>query len=281
MPFEGSRHGPAWVDLHVHSTCSGDGVSGLGEYARRARLLGLREVGFCEHVDLDPRDRGYGYLDPPHYDREMAAAQVMAPGIRLRQGIELNFQSSLVELVRAWQEGHNWDCVILSVHLVDYDDGWAMISESDTTAPYFATHSERQAYVPYFEELLRAAQSGLGDVLGHFDLVKRFGVAHYGAFDPAAFEEEIRAVLRAAIDTGMGLEINTSGLRQLPGEPYPGLTVLRWYRELGGEVLTVGSDAHQVNDLGAGIGQALALARQAGFRAIATFEKRRVRWIDL
>ena len=72
----------------------------------------------------------------------------------------------------------------------------------------FATHDQRQAYAPYFEELLRAAQSGLGDVLGHLDLVKRFGVRHYGPFEPAAFEEEIRAVLRAAIDSGMGLEIN-------------------------------------------------------------------------
>jgi histidinol-phosphatase (PHP family) len=79
----------------------------------------------------------------------------------------------------------------------------------------------------------------------------------------------------------MGLEINTSGLRQLPAEPYPDLTVLYWYRELGGEVLAVGSDAHHVDDLGAGIVEALTLARQAGFRAIATFERRQVRWLDL
>jgi histidinol-phosphatase (PHP family) len=129
--------------------------------------------------------------------------------------------------------------------------------------------------------LLRAAQSGLGDVLGHLDLVKRFGVRHYGPFEPAAFEEEIRAVLRAAIDGGMGLEINTSGLRQSPGEPYPALAVLQWYRELGGEILTLGSDTHHVNNLGAGLAEAMTLAQVAGFRAIATFEKRNIRWLDL
>jgi histidinol-phosphatase (PHP family) len=79
----------------------------------------------------------------------------------------------------------------------------------------------------------------------------------------------------------MGLEINTSGLRQAPGEPYPASTVLRWYREAGGEVLTVGSDAHQAGDLGAGIADAQDLARAAGFRAVASFCQRRIQWIAL
>lgn len=146
---------------------------------------------------------------------------------------------------------------------------------------YFASHTQRQAYGPYFAESLRAAQSGLGDVLGHLDLVKRYGVRQYGPLDPVVFEEEIREILRAAAHSGMGLEINTSGLRQSPGEPYPALTVLGWFRELGGEILTAGSDAHHADDLGGGITEALAMAKEAGFRAIATFEERRVKWIDL
>ena len=165
--------------------------------------------------------------------------------------------------------------------MVDYSDGWAIISEPQTSAVFFGSHDQREAYLPYFEELLRAVQSGLGDVLGHFDLVKRYGTAHYGPFDPLHFEEEIRSVLQAASARGMVLEVNTSGLRQSPGEAYPGLPVLRWYRELGGEILTVGSDAHHSDHLGAGVRQALVLAREVGFRAIATFEARQTQWIDL
>jgi histidinol-phosphatase (PHP family) len=156
-----------------------------------------------------------------------------------------------------------------------------MVSEPSAAEAYFGKHSQRQAYLPYFEELLRAAHSGLGDLLGHFDLVKRYGVAHYGRFEPATFAEEIRTVLRAAVEAGVGLEINASGLRQAPGEPYPGLAVLRWYRELGGEILAIGSDAHRVEHLAAGTDQALALARAAGFTAITTFEARAPRWIAL
>lgn len=272
---------PAFVDLHVHSTCSGDGLSSLAEHARRAAILGLAELGFCEHQDFDPRDASYLFLDPVRCGRELAAAQAAVSGLKLRQGIEITYQAKLEAEIRAWLAERTWDYVVASVHLVDYDDGWAIVSEPRVVGAYFEAHTRREAYTPYFEELLRAARSGLGDVLGHLDLVKRFGVTCYGPFDPTEFEEEIRAVLHAAVKAGVGLEINTSGLRQPPAETYPGLTVLHWYRQLGGEVLTVGSDAHHADDLGAGISQALDLAREVGFRAVATFEGRQVRWIDL
>jgi histidinol-phosphatase (PHP family) len=269
------------LDLHVHSTCSEDGTSSVADFAQRAAAMDLVEVGFCEHADFDPRDRGYGFLDLERYDGEMAAARAEVPSIRLRQGVEITYQAVREGELSDWLAGHAWDMVVSSVHLVDYVDDWAMISEPHSSEGYFASHSEREAFIPYFEELLRAARSGLGDVLGHFDLVKRFGTAVYGRFDPAAYEDEVRSVLRAAIEAGMGIEVNASGMRQRPGEPYPGLEVLRWYRELGGEVLTAGSDAHHVDDLGAGVGRALDLAREAGFRAITTFEAGKRRWIDL
>lgn len=281
MPTVGTRAGRPPVDLHVHSTCSVDGVSTIEEHARQAIVVGLTEVGFCEHVDLDPRDRNYGVFDPERYDLEIGAARAAVPAVQLRQGIEITYQSKLEASLVSLVESHPWDYVIASVHLVDYADGWAIISEPGAMADYFAGHRQRQAYAPYFAELLRAAQSGMGDVLGHLDLVKRFGVRQYGPLEPFAFEEELREILRAAAHNGTGLEINTSGLRQSPGEPYPALSVLRWFRESGGEIVTVGSDAHHARDLGSGIAPALAMAQEAGFQAIATFEERQVRWIDL
>jgi histidinol-phosphatase (PHP family) len=271
----------ALMDLHVHSTCSADGASSIADYARQARSLGLAEVGVCEHVDFDRRDQDYGYLDPARYDREMAVARAAVPNVRLRQGVEIAYQGCLEEEIGAWLAARTWDYVVASVHLVDYVDGWAIISESGTTRAYFTDHDQYQAYRPYFEELWLAACSGLGDVLGHFDLVKRYGTAHYGPFVPAVFEGEIRAVLGAAVERGVGLEINTSGWRQLPGEPYPTRTILRWYRQLGGEILTIGSDAHHTADLAAGVAEAQELAREVGFRALVTFKERQVRWIDL
>jgi histidinol-phosphatase (PHP family) len=281
MPPGNSDNSSARVDLHVHSSWSADGESGVGDYAQRAAAQGFRGVGFCEHVDLDPRDQDYGFLDMARYDQEITNARTVEPQVTLYQGVELSYQSRREDEIHAWLATRGWDYVVSSVHLVDYADGWAIVSEPSTTGTYFASHNQRQAYGPYFEELYRAARSGLGDVIGHFDLVKRYGVRQYGPFEPTDFQEEILAVLRAAIDSGMGLEINTSGLRQSPGEPYPGLTILQWYHELGGEILTLGSDTHHTDSLGAGLAQAQDLAQAAGFRAITVFERRKVRWIDL
>jgi len=269
------------VDLHVHSRCSADAESSIDEYARQAVRLGLAEVGFCEHADFDPRDRSYGTLDLARYHREIAEARETAPEVRLRQGVEFTFQASLAASIQDWLVGHPWDYVIASVHLVDYCDGWAMVSEPRAMEAYFRAHSARQAYLPYFEEVLRAVQSGMGDALGHLDLVKRYGVEVYGPFEPDGFEEEIRTVLRALVERGMALEVNTSGVRQAPGEPYPALQVLRWYREVGGELVTIGSDAHHVRHLGAGLAEGEALARAAGFRAVVTFDQRRACFVDL
>lgn len=270
-----------WVDMHVHSTCSADGGSSIVEYARHAAHMGLAEVGFCEHADFDPRDSQAGLLDLQRYKRELASGREAVCEIRLRKGVEITYQSHRNKEIQTWLSEESWDYVVLSVHLVDYPDGWAIVSDRTAMTGYFGSHNQRQAYVPYFEEVLRAASSGLGDVLGHLDLVKRFGASRYGPMNPRAFEGEIREVLQAAVETGTGLEINSSGLRQRPGEPYPSLTVLRWYRELGGELLTVGSDAHHISRLGAEIGDACELARDAGFQAIATFEERQPRWLDL
>lgn len=277
----GKRPSRPRVDLHVHSTCSADGGSSILEYARLAANVGLVEVGFCEHADFDPRDSGNGHFDLRGYERELASGRAATRDIQLRKGVEVTYQSSREEEIRAWLAGARWDYVVLSVHLVDYQDGWAIISDNEAAASYLANHDQRQATIPYFEEVLRAARSGLGDVLGHLDLVKRFGTSHYGPLNPKVFEAEIKEVLRAAVEAGTGLEVNSSGLRQRPGEPYPSLTVLRWYRELGGELLTVGSDAHHASELGANIEDVCGLAREAGFEAIATFEERQPHWLDL
>ena len=271
----------ARLDLHVHSDASADGQSSIAEHAHRALALGLEEVGFCEHVDLDPRDRHCDHLDLVRYSREIARVRADVPGICLRQGIEISYQSHKEDEIRTWLEIEALDYAVTSIHVIDYADGWSIVSEARMAGRYFRSHNQRQAYGPYFQELLRAAHSGLGDILGHLDLIKRHGTAYYGPFEPALYRDEICDILQAAIRQGMALEVNTSGWRQAPGEPYPAPTILAWYRQLGGERVTLGSDAHSADHLGEGVAMAQDLLRQLGFRAVVTFEERQVRWLDL
>jgi histidinol-phosphatase (PHP family) len=266
------------LDYHLHSTCSADSISTIGQYCRRAAEQGFIEIGFCEHADFDPRDRTCGFFNYALFRRQIEAQRERyGDSLGIKAAVEVTYQASQEEEIREFLRGKELDYVIGSVHLVEDGQEWTMVSEEGRCERYFARRSVREAYQPYFAEMRRAVESGLFDLIGHLDLVKRYGVRCYGPFDLSLFAAEVREILKLAVERGVGLEINTSGLRQAPRETYPGLEVLRWYRELGGRILTVGSDAHLVKDLGKGIAEALGLAREAGFEAVTLFEKRKPR----
>jgi len=120
------------------------------------------------------------------------------------------------------------------------------------------------------------------DILSHIDYPSRYNQhIHGGAYDIAEYEDTIREVLRAVIARGKGIEINTSPWRKGLADPNPPAIVIKWYRELGGEILTLGSDSHAPKDVGAGIDRAMAIAKDAGFTRIATFEKRKPAFVKL
>ena len=133
------------------------------------------------------------------------------------------------------------------------------------------------AYARYFDELVALAQGGEYDVLAHFDLVRRDSwevCRQVLPVEPHA--EALHEALHAVVARGKGLEINTSAWSAGLDEPCPGLTILRWYRELGGEVLVFGSDAHYPERVGADFDRARDLALAAGFTRLARFERRRI-----
>lgn len=270
------------ADYHLHSTASSDGHTPAAAYVERAIALGLREIGFAEHADFDPRDHGYGYFDYSRYLADLEAARNVAAGrIAIRTGLEVTYQRSREDEIRRFLADKTLDYCLGSVHLVESGADMASLVEPGDARAYFASRSLRQAYLPYWAELRAAVVGGLFDLLGHLDVAKRYAADVHDPFQPEVFAAEIREILRLAVERGIGLEINTSGWRQGPGEPYPTLTVLCWYRELGGEIVTFGSDAHRLEYLGYGLPRAAALAKAAGFSALALYEKRRVRWLDL
>jgi len=116
------------------------------------------------------------------------------------------------------------------------------------------------------------------DVLAHLDTVRRAAYRAFGlkALDYTPYEETIRRTLRTLVERGKGLEINTVTYRRGMGDPSPPLQVLRWYRELGGEIITFGSDAHTPDAIGSCFDVALEMAQAAGFTRLATFERRQV-----
>ncbi|MCD6289226.1 MAG: histidinol-phosphatase [Anaerolineae bacterium] len=270
------------VDSHIHSVHSCDARSTVDEICQKAIDLGLAYICFTDHLDLDPRDEGYNYFDPESYFRDIETARErFGDQLLIGAGIEVCYQSSREEEIVTWLDRWPFDFVLGSVHIVDHGNDWVMVPDRRSMAAWSRTRTMREAYLPYFEELQRAADTGLFDAIAHLDLVKRYGALFYGPFDAAAFAEEIDAVLEAAIATGTAIEVNTSGLFNPAHEPFPQLGILRRYRELGGRVITIGSDSHDYGQLGRGLDVAMEYARAAGFDEIACFWKRQPQFCPL
>jgi histidinol-phosphatase (PHP family) len=125
-----------------------------------------------------------------------------------------------------------------------------------------------EVVAPYFDEVVDAARSGLFDTIGHIDFIKRYVHPHRTAADFAGAPELYEPILNALIETGTALEINTSGFRQSPAEPYPPAPIVRRFRELGGRHVTAGSDAHRADAFAFGLEDGYRVATGAGFREL-------------
>lgn len=263
------------VDLHCHSTLSADASSPMADVCAAAVDRGVTWLTFTEHLDLQPDDPGYGFFDYDRYTATLAACRDrFGDRLRLPMSIEVSYQPEFADEIEQFLAKHPFDYVIGSVHSANREFMWL--------PEFYEKRTAQEAWQLYFEDLRKCAATGWFCTLGHLDVPKRYCSHLYGKFRYADWADLVDAVLQACIDTGTGLEINTSGLRQGYGETLPGIDVLRRYRELGGEILTVGSDSHQADHVAADIPVAYDLAREAGFKAIAVFpERRRPQFIDL
>ncbi len=253
-------------DYHIHTRFSSDCLVEMSEMCRAAVDRGLSEIGFTEHLDLDPGDADLPPYRIEAWWEEIERCRHAFKGLlTIRAGIELGEPHRYPKTVQGVLQRFPWDYALGALHWVD--------SELIFHEAYFQRSAER-AYLDYFEELGRMAEAGGFDILAHLDVVKRYAVEHYGRYDPARYEREIRGVLRTCVARGIALEVNTCTLRRPIGEMSPDRTVIDWYREAGGRWVTLGSDAHLAQDVGAGFDRAVATVQAAGFEHLARFERR-------
>lgn len=263
------------IDYHVHSSLSGDSAASIAAVCGAAASAGLREICFTEHIDFEPTDPSYGAFDYDRFALEVARAREQFDGaLEIRLGVEVDFQERYRSQIEAFLAANDFDYVLGSAHYVD-----GIMLEKH--AAYFGSRTRDEAYEPYFVSVLAAVETGWFDALAHIDVCKRYGVRYFGQFDWLAYKARIDDVLRAVIRRDMTLEVNSSGVRQSPGEPYPAGGILHRFRELGGRHVTVGSDAHKSEDVGAGICEALEIIAQTGFDSVDTFRSRERRPIRL
>ncbi len=254
------------LDAHLHTDLSPDSDVPIDAYCALAVERGIPELAITDHLDFDPRAPAFAFADFGRRERTVreAAARWADRGLALRFGIEISYESHREAEIREHLERHPYDFVIGSVHVMRHSP-----YTGARVAGWVAGKPFEEIVAPYFAEVLAAARSELFDTLGHLDYVKKYLATHVPPAAFAAAPEVYEPVLRALVDTGTALEVNASGLRQAPRESYPAAWVVARFRELGGQLVTAGSDAHRAHSFAYGLAHVYAAAAAAGFDELA------------
>ncbi len=229
-------------DFHIHTKRCKHAEGTIRKYVEQAIRLGLKEIAFTDHIPLP-----YGF-DNAHrmdeaeledYVNDVLKMQRLYPEITIRLGIEADFIDGYESYLERTITAYPFEIVILSVHFIAHwpDGNWVFSYD-------FPNKSLQEIYSEYLQAVKRGIETGLFNVLGHLDLIKRPNAPLL-----SKNRAEIDALLHAAKEKEMAIEINTSGLRKAIGEPYPDLSFLPLIAQHGLKV-TMGSDAHHPQQVG-------------------------------
>ncbi len=264
------------INYHLHNQYSSDGRGSTEDVVRTAVDLGFEQICFTNHAEVLSAEHGDWVLDlveaRERYEQlqhEIELLQPEYPELRILLGAELEYRPEWVETLNALVESVDFDLVIGSVHVVD---GYQV--SGGAVGDYFRDRDMTDAYGRYFETVDEMLDWGGFDIVGHLDLVKRFGVKHYGPFDPKPFESQVKNLLEKMAAKGLGLEVNTSGVVQAPAEPYPGLEILKLANAAQIATVTIGTDSHVPTSFEQGWEVGELLLRRAGFNELTLFSHR-------
>lgn len=267
------------ADYHTHTMLCGHAEGLPVDYVASAIRHGLSEIGISDHAPYPENIDTEVRMAPAqwtHYRQWIAQARELGEGrIAVRYGVEIDWFPGRMQETEQLIADEPFDYVIGSVHYINgevFDNPYDLSIWTPSGAP-------DRIWIAYMEEMCRLAGSGCANIIGHFDLPKKFG---YFPTPKAVAEvdERAREALRIAAENGVCIEINTSGWSRAVKECYPAEKYLRMGAEFG-IGLVLGSDAHTPSQVGARFDDAVALAQSCGFTHLTRFEERRQTRIPL
>lgn len=264
------------IDQHTHTHYSPDAnqETTFIDYVNQARSLGFSGVMVTEHVDYDSPDPLFQkIIDYDQYFNDIEYARKIT-GFDVRVGVELGYQKVSVPKMKKLVSSFPFDFVILSVHLIDGEDPYY--------GAYFKGKTQEESIRRYFEEVLESVKTVDDyDVFGHLDHIIRYGEFAQRTYAYDHYKSLLDSILTTIIEKGKGIEINMSGMDDITGFSYPSLEVLKRYKDLGGKIITIGSDAHRYQDLGRYFKKAKEILLEAGFDEVAIYQKRQPIFVKL
>ena len=258
------------ADLHMHTEFSLDSCAKLDSMAECAISKGIKTICITDHIDWDFPEKDMVFdFDVDAYTRVIQKAKEKYQGrLEVLMGVELGLQPHLAERYTEFLNRYPFDFVIGSIHLVNNRDPYYPAA--------FANMTDAEAYRAYFENTLENVKAFLGfDSLGHLDYIVRYGKSKAKEYHVSDYQDIIDEILITLIKNQKALEVNSAGLRKNLGVPNPHTDIIKRYKELGGEMITIGADAHKPAHIRYDYKRLTRLLHACGFEYYTKFVERR------
>ena len=257
-------------DFHMHSSFSGDSATPMQDMITHAIALGLETICFTEHYDEDypVGENNFSLETSSYYETLCTLKERYRSKITICFGVELGMQPHLNELYTTYVRSYPFDFVLASQHVLDHADPYY--------PSFWINKKPSDVIYRYFEETLKDLQLMKEyDALAHLDYIVRYAGSDYNHYHYSDYADVIDVILRYLIEQGKCLEINTAGFKYGLGHPNPSEEILKRYRELGGELITIGSDGHKPEHLAYDFDRLQPLLTDIGFRYYFIFHRRK------
>lgn len=263
-------------DFHIHSKFSGDSVENPENTVKKAISLALKRICFTDHQDFDYIYDDIDFnLDVSQYFKcLLELKENYKDKIKILIGVETGVEPYLAERLNSFVNANPFDFVIGSSHLVNRQDPYY--------PEYFQGRTDKEAFEEYFESVLENIKVYDNfDVYGHLDYVVRYSKNKDKNYSYKAFADYIDEILKQLIAKGKGIEINSAAYRYGLNNPNPVPEAVKRYKELGGEIITIGSDAHKTDDVASDFDKIYNVLVNSGFKYYTVFENRKPEFVPI
>lgn len=265
------------IDYHIHTDISPDASQALGDVVERARKLGIKHLAITDHHEVIDGDfyAKWRIGDLKKYKADIEKLNAKYDDIQIACGIEIGHIDQKAQEIKALLDTVDFDFVIASAHFVDGVDPYY--------PEYYEGKTKQQSYYEYLREIRDSIEhmDSRVSVLGHIGYAARYAPYEDKRIYYEEFKDVIDEMLKRAIARGIGIEINTSNFGRYYDETMPPVSIIKRYRELGGEILTIGSDAHRLHEIGKEYDRARQIAIDAGFKYACVFKNLKHEFVAL
>lgn len=261
------------VDNHVHTRFSMDGMDHIYKVIEKSLKMDVDFLTITDHLEYNAGEKFS--LDLNAYINKIIECKEKYKGkIELLTGVEVGYQSHIKEEIDIIVNSYPFDFVICSTHTIE--------GKSVSRSEYFEGMTKKGAIIKYYESILKTVKEFDNyDIYGHLDYVRRYAKFDNKRYEYGDYKNIIDEILKEIVYSGKGIEVNTSGYRYKVDSTHPTIEVLKRFKELGGEIITIGSDAHRASDICKDFDKVYDILEDIGYKYLCIYEKRNPKFLKL